>query len=128
MPQRVYHQPAVQIGLQVDRDILKDRLAERVHGMVERGLLDEVRRLDEQGLRKGRTASRALGYSQFLRALDGEWSQEEAAEDTIAATRRFARRQLTWFRADERVHWVHWRDSELVGKAVSAVRSTGPLS
>jgi tRNA dimethylallyltransferase len=128
MPQRVYHQPAVQIGLQVDRDILKDRLAGRVHGMVERGLLDEVRMLDEQGLRKSRTASRALGYSQFLRVLDGEWSPEEAAEDTIAATRRFARRQLTWFRADERVHWLHWRDSDLVAKAVSAVLSAGPLS
>jgi tRNA dimethylallyltransferase len=128
MPQRVYHQPAVQIGLQVDRDILKDRLAGRVHGMVERGLLDEVRMLDEQGLRKGRTASRALGYSQFLRVLDGEWSPEEAAEDTIAATRRFARRQLTWFRADERVHWLHWRDSDLVAKAVSAVLNAGHLS
>lgn len=128
MPQRVYHQPAVQIGLQVDREILKDRLAERVHVMVERGLLDEVRMLGEQGLREGRTAARALGYSQFLRVLDGEWSPAEAAEDTIAATRRFARRQLTWFRADKRVHWLHWRDPELVAKAVSIVRSDGPLS
>lgn len=128
MPQRVYHQPAVQIGLQVDRDILKERLAERVHVMVERGLLDEVRKLDGQGLRKGRTAARALGYSQFLRVLDGDWSPAEAAEDTIAATRRFARRQLTWFRADERVRWLHWRDPGLVAKAVSIVRSDGPLS
>lgn len=128
MPQRLYHQPAVQIGLEVDREILKGRLADRVHAMVERGLLEEVRALDEQGLRNGRTASRALGYSQFLRVLDGEWSAAEAAEETIVATRRFARRQLTWFRADERVRWLHWRDRELVAKAVDALRSSGPLS
>lgn len=123
MPQRLYHQPAVQIGLQVDRDLLRERLAERVHVMVRRGLLEEVRRLDAQGLREGRTASRALGYSQFLRVLDGEWSDAEAAEDTIAATRRFARRQLTWFRGDPRVHWLDWRDPELVAKALSYVRA-----
>ncbi len=128
MPQRLYHQPAVQIGLEVDREVLKGRLADRVHAMVERGLLEEVRALDEQGLRNGRTASRALGYSQFLRVLDGEWSAAEAAEDTIAATRRFARRQLTWFRADERVRWLNWCDRELVAKAVNALRSSGPLS
>ena len=128
MPQRVYHQRAVQVGLQVDRDILKERLAERVHIMIERGLLEEVRILDERGLREGRTASRALGYSQFLRVLDGEWSPAEAVENTIAATRRFARRQLTWFRADERVQWLHWRDPGLVAKAVDVVRGEGPLS
>lgn len=128
MPQRVYHQPAVQIGLQVDREILKERLAERVHLMVELGLEDEVRRLDAQGLREGRTASRALGYSQFLRSLDGEWSTADAAADTIAATRRFARRQLTWFRADPRVHWVDWRHPELAEIAERAVRTGGALS
>lgn len=128
MPQRVYHQPAVQIGLQVDREVLKERLAKRVHLMVEAGLEDEVRMLDTQGLRQGRTAARALGYSQFLRVLDGEWSTAEAAADTIAATRRFARRQLTWFRADQRVHWVDWRHPELVELAERAVRSGGALS
>ncbi|WP_026545479.1 tRNA (adenosine(37)-N6)-dimethylallyltransferase MiaA [Arthrobacter sp. 35/47] len=128
MPRRVYHQPAVQIGLGVDRDILRDRLAERVHAMIGRGLQDEVRVLDGQGLREGRTAARALGYSQFLRVLDGEWSPAEAAEDTIAATRRFARRQLTWFRPDDRIRWLHWHDPELLGKAVRAARKEGPLS
>ena len=128
MPRRVYHQPAVQIGLGVDRDILRERLAERVHAMIGRGLQDEVRVLDGQGLREGRTAARALGYSQFLRVLDGEWSPAEAAEDTIAATRRFARRQLTWFRADDRIRWLHWQDPELLGKAVKAARKEGPLS
>jgi tRNA dimethylallyltransferase len=128
MPQRLYHQGAVQIGLQVDRDILKERLAERVHLMVERGLEDEVRMLESRGLRRGRTAARALGYNQFLRFIDGEWSQDDAAEDTIAATRRFARRQLTWFRADQRVHWVDWRHPKLVEAAVRVVCDEARLS
>lgn len=128
MPQRVYHQPAVQFGLQVDRDVLRERLAKRVHAMVERGLLDEVRELEANGLREGRTAARALGYGQFLRVLDGEWSVAEAAEDTINATRRFARRQLTWFRADERVQWFDWLDPGLLDHVLSALRRSGPLS
>ncbi|KRF04921.1 tRNA dimethylallyltransferase [Arthrobacter sp. Soil782] len=126
MPRRIYHQPAVQIGLQVDRDVLRESLATRVYSMVERGLLEEVRRLDDLGLRSGRTASRALGYSQFLRVLDGGWSAAEAAEDTVAATRRFARRQLTWFRADERIQWLNWRDPELLTKALGAVAAHAP--
>jgi tRNA dimethylallyltransferase len=117
MPERQYVQPTVQIGLQVDREQLKHRLAGRVHAMVERGLLDEVAALDRQGLRQGRTASRALGYAQFLRVLDGEWSQDTAVEDTITATRKFARRQLTWFRADPRIHWLDWQDPLVADKA-----------
>ncbi|OAX53062.1 hypothetical protein A5N15_12085 [Rothia kristinae] len=78
----------------------------RVHRMVEAGLLQEVRDLAERGLREGRTASHALGYAQFLRVVDGETSEEEAVQETIIATRRFARRQVTWFRADPRVTWI----------------------
>jgi tRNA dimethylallyltransferase len=117
MPERQYVRPTVQIGLQVDREQLKHRLAGRVHAMVERGLLDEVAALDRRGLRQGRTASRALGYAQFLRVLDGEWSQDTAVEDTITATRKFARRQLTWFRADPRIHWLDWQDPLVADKA-----------
>ncbi|MHC6220265.1 tRNA (adenosine(37)-N6)-dimethylallyltransferase MiaA [Arthrobacter sp. MMS24-S77] len=117
MPQREYFQPAVQIGLDVDRDVLRDRLAGRVHRMVDAGLLKEVARLDAAGLRQGKTASRALGYAQFLKVLDGELDTARAAEETIVATRQFARRQLTWFRADPRIHWLDWQDSDLVAKA-----------
>jgi len=123
MPERRYHQPAVQIGLAVDREQLRDRLAVRVHRMVDAGLLDEVRRLEAAGLREGKTASRALGYAQFLRVLDGGWSVVEAAEDTIAATRRFARRQLTWFRADPRIRWLDWSAPQLAAEAAAVVRS-----
>ncbi|MDV2982203.1 UNVERIFIED_CONTAM: tRNA (adenosine(37)-N6)-dimethylallyltransferase MiaA [Actinomycetes bacterium ARC8] len=122
MPQREYFQPAVQIGLAVDREVLRDRLAGRVHRMVDAGLPAEVQRLDARGLREGKTAPRALGYSQFLRVLDGEWTVPEAAEATIVATRQFARRQLTWFRADPRIHWLDWQDPALVDKAAALSR------
>jgi tRNA dimethylallyltransferase len=122
MPTREYHQPAIQVGLEVDREQLRDRLAVRVHRMVERGLLDEVERLDAQGLRRGKTAPRALGYAQFLKVLDGETDVAQAAEETIVATRQFARRQLTWFRADPRISWLDWQDPRLAAKAAGIVR------
>ena len=122
MPTREYHQPALQIGLEVDREQLRDRLAVRVHRMVERGLLAEVERLDAQGLRRGKTAPRALGYAQFLKVLDGEADVAQAAEETIVATRQFARRQLTWFRADPRISWLDWQDPELAAKAAGLCR------
>lgn len=122
MPTREYFQSAVQIGLEVDREQLRARLADRVHAMVQQGLLAEVRRLDGQGLRRGKTASRALGYAQFLKVVDGESDPEQAAEETIVATRQFARRQLTWFRADPRISWLDWKDPELLEKATALSR------
>jgi tRNA dimethylallyltransferase len=119
MPQREYFQPAVQIGLSVDRDQLRGRLAARVHRMVENGLPAEVERLETRGLRQGKTAPRALGYSQFLRVLDGDSTLPEAAEETIVATRQFARRQLTWFRADPRINWLDWQDPDLTSRAAA---------
>jgi tRNA dimethylallyltransferase len=70
------------------------------------GLEAEVRQLAADGLRDGRTASRALGYQQMLRHLDGELSSDEAREETVRATRHFARRQESWFRRDPRVSWL----------------------
>ena len=122
MPRREYHQPAIQLGLSVDREVLRERLAERVHRMVDAGLLDEIRMLDASGLRRGKTASRALGYSQFLRVVDGTSTVADAVEETIVATRQFARRQLTWFRADPRITWLDWQEPGLVGKAAELCR------
>jgi tRNA dimethylallyltransferase len=122
MPTREYVRPTVQIGLEVDRDVLRARLAQRVHAMVENGLLEEVRRLESRGLRQGKTASRALGYAQFLKVLDGVSEVAEAAEETIVATRQFARRQLTWFRADPRIDWLDWQDPALLERAVALCR------
>ncbi|MEU6120869.1 tRNA (adenosine(37)-N6)-dimethylallyltransferase MiaA [Streptomyces sp. NPDC047123] len=96
----------VQIGVDVARPELDERIATRVDRMWERGLVDEVRALEEQGLRDGRTASRALGYQQVLAALAGDCTDDEARAETVRATKRFARRQDSWFRRDPRVHWL----------------------
>ncbi|MEV6782318.1 tRNA (adenosine(37)-N6)-dimethylallyltransferase MiaA [Streptomyces sp. NPDC051098] len=96
----------VQIGVDVERPELDERIALRVDRMWEAGLVDEVRALEAQGLREGRTASRALGYQQVLTALVGECTEQEARTETVRATKRFARRQDSWFRRDPRVHWL----------------------
>lgn len=103
---RYGHEPTVQIGLHVPRDELDARVAQRVERMWRAGLVDEAHALADRGLRDGRTASRALGYAQVLGYLDGRWSEHEAKERTVAATRRFVRRQDAWFRRDPRVHWL----------------------
>ncbi|MDF6045298.1 tRNA (adenosine(37)-N6)-dimethylallyltransferase MiaA [Streptomyces sp. JH14] len=98
---------AVQIGVDVARPELDERITLRVDRMWEAGLVDEVRALEVQGLREGRTASRALGYQQVLAALARECTEEEARAETVRATKRFARRQDSWFRRDPRVHWLN---------------------
>lgn len=100
------HYRALQIGITTDRPALDERIATRVDRMWAAGLVDEVRALEPAGLREGRTASRALGYQQLLAALAGECTEEEARAETVRATRRFARRQETWFRRDARVRWL----------------------
>lgn len=97
---------AVQIGVDVGRPELDERIALRVDRMWEAGLVDEVRALEAEGLREGLTASRALGYQQVLAALAGECTEDEARAETVRATKRFARRQDSWFRRDPRVQWL----------------------
>ncbi|GAA3003627.1 tRNA (adenosine(37)-N6)-dimethylallyltransferase MiaA [Streptomyces fulvorobeus] len=98
---------AVQIGVDVGRPELDERISVRVDRMWEAGLVEEVRALEALGLREGRTASRALGYQQVLAALAGECTEDEARAETVRATKRFARRQDSWFRRDPRVHWLN---------------------
>jgi tRNA dimethylallyltransferase len=114
-PRDVY--PSVQIGLDLPRPELDARIDLRVERMWANGLVDEVRRLAEHGLRDGVTASRALGYAQVLRHLDGELTETQALEDTQRATRRFARRQDTWFRRDLRIHWLPSTTPDLTATA-----------
>ena len=116
---------AVQVGVEVPRDRLDERIAARVAGMWRAGLVAEVSGLAEVGLRDGKTASRALGYAQVLRFLDGQWSQEQAAEQTVKATRRFARRQLSWFRRDPRITWLSAEEPDLAGRAMATIGSCG---
>ncbi|HLN77950.1 MAG TPA: tRNA (adenosine(37)-N6)-dimethylallyltransferase MiaA [Nocardioidaceae bacterium] len=113
---------AHQIGVDIPRPILDERIALRVERMWEAGLVEEVRQLSERGLREGRTANRALGYQQVLAFLDGRITEEQARELTIAGTRRFARRQDSWFRKDPRITWVAWDDPDRVAKALAALR------
>jgi len=95
-----------QWGLELPREQLDQRIEARVQRMWADGLVAEVRGLAERGLRQGRTASRALGYRQVLALLDGELTEAEAIEQTISGTRRFARKQLGWFRRDPRIRWL----------------------
>ena len=119
LPEPAYAVPAVQIGIDVPRPVLDERIAARVEAMWQAGFVAEVRNLAEHaGLIQGRTASRALGYAQVLRHLAGEWSEQRAYEETVRATRRFARRQETWFRRDPRVHWLGHDHPALVSRAV----------
>ena len=97
---------AKQFGLSTSRSGLDLRIEERVDRMWEMGLVEETRHLVELGLREGRTARAALGYAQILRFLDGEISEEQAREATKIATRQYARRQETWFKRDDRIHWI----------------------
>ncbi|WP_329498450.1 tRNA (adenosine(37)-N6)-dimethylallyltransferase MiaA [Kitasatospora herbaricolor] len=96
----------VQIGVAVPRPELDERITLRVDRMWQAGLLDEVRALEKVGLREGRTAARALGYQQVLEYFAGGCTEDEARAETVRATKRFARRQESWFRRDERIHWL----------------------
>jgi tRNA dimethylallyltransferase len=122
LPEHTYrYDSVVQVGLSVPRERLDERIALRVQRMWDAGLVDEVRALEKRGLRDGLTAGRALGYAQVLRFLAGEWTEEHAKDETIRTTRRFARRQESWFRRDPRVHWLPYDASDLVERAFGLV-------
>jgi tRNA dimethylallyltransferase len=108
MPTYDAKEHAAQLGLTVPRPLLDERIEVRVGRMWAAGLVEEVRGLEPYGLRDGLTASRALGYAQVLRYLSGEWTEDQAREETVRATRRFARRQESWFRRDPRVRWIDY--------------------
>ena len=127
LPEPEYAVAALQVGLAVGRPVLDERIAGRVDRMWERGLVAEVARLAERGLREGRTASRALGYAQVLRHLTGEWTEEQAREETVRATRRFARRQESWFRRDPRVRWLSG-EGDLDALTESCLRHLGAVA
>jgi tRNA dimethylallyltransferase len=121
MPTRDYVRPTITLGLRQDRPVLDQRIAQRVERMWRDGLLEEVKALEKRGLREGRTASRALGYGQALAQLDGRLSEEEAQSETVALTRRFARRQESWFGPDPRITWLDAGQAELRERALDIV-------
>lgn len=123
-PRPVYRQ--LEIGLDDERAELDRRLADRVDVMWRLGLVDEVRHL--AGLPGSPTASRALGYAQVLAMLAGQFDEQSARERTVAATRKFARRQRSWFRRDGGIRWLPADVPDRVALAVEMITSAGPLS
>lgn len=117
--------PSIRIGLKRDRDQLDKLIELRVDRMWEQGFVDEVVQLESVGLREGLTASKALGYAQILDAISGQITFAEAQEKTIQATRRYARRQESWFARDPKIHWFDAQTvttkqiAQLVNKAES---------
>ncbi|WP_242369951.1 tRNA (adenosine(37)-N6)-dimethylallyltransferase MiaA [Adlercreutzia muris] len=98
--------PAVQFGLAVTPTVLNERIDARVDAMVEAGLVGEVRGLLDAGFREGVTAPQAIGYKEIVEALEGRCTLDEAIAAIKQATRRYGKRQRTWFRRDERIRWI----------------------
>jgi tRNA dimethylallyltransferase len=113
---------AVLVCLDRDTAALDVRLERRVHTMVDAGFVDEVAALDAIGLRAGVTASRALGYPQMLAVLDGLMELPAAAAETVRLTRRFVRRQRSWFRRDHRMTQLDAGADDLLGEVVALVK------
>ncbi len=122
LPRLEYDDPlTVQVGVDIDRPTLDERIARRVDEMFAAGFVAEVEALLDRGLAEGRTANRAIGYREVMGFLAGDRSLDEAVEQTKAATRRFARRQDSWFRKDPRIVWVAHDDPRRVDRALAAI-------
>jgi tRNA dimethylallyltransferase len=114
-------QPVLEIGVNGPRDDLVQRLEHRVHKMWQLGLVEEARSLIPAGIRDGKTSSRAIGYSQALAQIDGHMSEAEAIADTVRLTQKYARRQMSWFRRDNRIQWLDYQDKQMNSKAAQLV-------
>ena len=121
-------QEVLEIGLRMDREILVARLEERVRGMWERGMVEETKGLISKGLRESVTAGYAIGYAQAIAQIDGELSQEQAIESTAKLTQKYARRQMSWFKRDNRINWLDALDPEVTNLAIELVRKHGLLA
>ncbi|RNE62506.1 tRNA (adenosine(37)-N6)-dimethylallyltransferase MiaA [Cryobacterium tepidiphilum] len=107
------------IGLRAPRDELTPRLDERVTRMWADGLVDEVARLVPLGIESGVTASRAIGYAQALGQLSGRLAEPDAITQTQQLTRRYARRQVSWFKRYPGAHWLDYQDPDRVDRALA---------
>jgi len=103
---RCEHYPSVLIGLSMDREVLYARIDARVDGMIESGLLHEVEQLLDAGFREALTAAQAIGYKELVPVLETGQDLREAVPLIKQATRRYAKRQITWFKADPRIQWI----------------------
>jgi tRNA dimethylallyltransferase len=119
---RPWQSNTVVAGLQMAREELVPRLNSRVDGMWEAGLVDEVRSLIPLGIESGVTASRAIGYAQALGVIHGSLTDEQAKEETRALTRRYARRQVSWFRRYDSILWCDVSNQNVVDTALPAIQ------
>lgn len=121
------YEQALFIGLAVDADLLRARIDRRVDAMVEEGLVDEVTTLLQEGFREGLTAGQAIGYKEIVAALDGQCTLVEAIDAIKLATRRYAKRQRTWFRKDTRIRWIDANGDEdtMTAAALDVLRQEG---
>jgi tRNA dimethylallyltransferase len=115
----IYWRPTVIVGLAQEREILVERLDSRVERMWEDGLLEEVHRLIPLGIERGVTAGRAIGYAQALSELSGAMTRAEAIEETQSITRRYARRQVSWFKRYSDLTWLPAGDAGNVSGVIS---------
>ncbi len=114
---------AVLVGVDRETERLDERIAERTEEMFAAGFLDEVEALLARGLREGQTAIRAIGYAQAVAHLDGEYGLERAGELTFIGTRRYVRRQRSWFRRDPRIQWFDGGRPTLAEEVVEYCRA-----
>lgn len=121
LPEPRFWKPTLELGIFVDREELKQRIQQRAEKMWGDGLLEEVKGLRQSGIALGKTARVAIGYQQAALQLDGKISQAQAIEETVNLTSRYARRQMSWFRRDSRIHWLSATE-DLVNQAMTRIR------
>ena len=119
-------QPVIEIGLNSERAHLTERLAMRVQKMWQQGIVAEAESLIPLGIREGKTSSRAIGYSQALSQIDGTLTVEQAIASTVQLTQRYARRQMSWFRRDERINWHDYQEPRLFENVVKQIQLLAP--
>ena len=101
----------IKIGLEMDRMQLNERILRRLNMMIQQGWVDEVKSVQEF---RGQNALNTVGYKELFRFLDGDWTLEEAMEKINVNTRRYAKRQMTWFKRDKEMEWFAPDDSEAI--------------
>jgi tRNA dimethylallyltransferase len=111
---QLWHEPSVIVGIEWDRDELIERIDQRVELMWARGLVEEVRRLQSASPGLGKTAAQAIGYREVLDFLDGEIDEADAKELVAQHTRRYARKQMSWFRRDNAIQWLDGSKPDIV--------------
>ena len=121
LPEPSYRQPTKQIGIHVERELLRERIEQRVRRMWESGLVSEVEGLLERHPKLSKTASVAIGYQQAAAQLAGKLSEEQAIAETIQLTQRYAKKQMTWFRRDKRIRWVE-SSKDLLAASLDVIR------